>query len=113
MGVATVEEYLASFPDDVRVVLGEVRAAIRSAIPDATELMSYGIVRCDVGDRKVVYFGGWNHHVGMYPVPVQKPALEAELAPFRSTKDSVHFPYRGEIPYGLITRIVASLAARG
>ena len=113
MGVATVEEYLASFPDDVRVVLGKVRAAIRSAIPDVTEQLSYGIVQCDVGDRKVVYFGGWNRHVGMYPVPVQEPALETEIARFRSTKDCIHFPYRGEIPDGLITRIVKSLAARG
>ena len=40
---ATVDEYIASFPPDVRRTLTDVRAAIRAAVPGTEERISYGI----------------------------------------------------------------------
>ena len=38
--------------------------------------------------------------------------LEAEIAPYRAEKDSLHFRYADPIPYDLITRLSAELARR-
>jgi uncharacterized protein YdhG (YjbR/CyaY superfamily) len=40
---ATVEEYIASSPPDVRAVLEEVRRTIRAAVPESGEKISYQI----------------------------------------------------------------------
>jgi len=39
-------------------------------------------------------------------------ALEAEIAPFRSGKDSINFSYSKQIPYELIKRVASALAER-
>jgi uncharacterized protein YdhG (YjbR/CyaY superfamily) len=39
----SVEEYIATYPDDVQAVLQRVRSAIRKAMPDAEEVISYQI----------------------------------------------------------------------
>jgi uncharacterized protein YdhG (YjbR/CyaY superfamily) len=40
---ATIVEYIAEFPRPVQVVLKRVRSAIRKALPQADESISYGI----------------------------------------------------------------------
>ena len=104
-GPQTVDEYLATFPDDVRVVLEHVRAAIHAGVPDGAEKMRYGIAAVMLGGRYAIHFAGWKHHVGVYPVPAFDGPLEAEVAPYRSKKDTVNFPYAKPVPYDLITRM--------
>jgi uncharacterized protein YdhG (YjbR/CyaY superfamily) len=39
----TIDEYIASFPEDVQAVLEELRGTIRKAAPEAEEKISYQI----------------------------------------------------------------------
>jgi uncharacterized protein YdhG (YjbR/CyaY superfamily) len=106
----TVEAYLASFPDDVRPVLEQVRATIQAAVPGAEETISYDIPTFKLGGRAVVYFAGWKHHVSVYPIPEASEALELELAPFRGAKGTLKFPLDRPIPYELIALAAGLLA---
>ena len=54
-----------------------------------------------------VYFAAWKHHIGVYPIPRADEALEKDLAPYRSTKDTVRLPLDQPIPYDLVERVVA------
>ena len=45
---ATIDEYIAGFPLDVRRLLRQVRATIRKAAPKAEEKISYQIDRKSV-----------------------------------------------------------------
>lgn len=112
---ASVEEYLASFPDDVRAVLEEVRAAIRAAAPEAEETISYNMPTYKVGGRSLVHFAGWTSYVSVYPLPDPATAadagLEAELAPYRATRGTGRFPLDRPVPVELISRVVDALRA--
>ena len=57
----------------------------------------------------VIFFGGWKQHIGLYPIPRFDDPIEADIAPFRATKDTLRLPLRKPIPYGLIARIVEHL----
>ena len=109
---ATVDEYLASFPPDVQEILAKVRERILDVVPGAEEKISYGIPTVSLGGRHLVYFAGWKHHVGIYPVPRADGALEQEIAPYRAAKDSLHFPYTKPIPYDLIEKVAEFLLER-
>ena len=111
-GPQTVDEYLATFPDDVRSVLQGVREAIHAGVPDGDEKMRYGIAAVMLGGRYAIHFAGWKHHVGLYPVPRFDGSLEAEIAPYRAKTDSVNFPYAMPVPYELITRVSAEIVRR-
>lgn len=80
---ATVDEYIASFPPDVRRTLTDVRAAIRAAVPGTEERISYGIPTFTLDGRYVVYFSGWKRHVSVYPIPDADADLARRIAPYQ------------------------------
>jgi uncharacterized protein YdhG (YjbR/CyaY superfamily) len=104
---ATIDDYIGSFPEDVQVVLEEVRLTVRRAAPGAGETISYQIPTVTVNGKYLMSFAAWKHHVGLYPVPTTDEAFEQELAPYRAAKATVRFPLREPIPYELIERLVA------
>ena len=107
--LVTVDDYISSFPDDVQVVLQEIRRTIRAAIPEADETISYRIPTFVLGGRALVYFAGWKHYVSVYPIPDADAALERELAPYRAGKGTLRFPLDEPVPRDLIQRVVADL----
>ncbi|WP_159840118.1 iron chaperone [Nocardia sp. CY41] len=109
---ATVDAYLAAFPADVREILDAIRRAIRAALPDATEAISYDIPTFRLHGRNVVHFAGWKQHVSLYPIPDGDPALERELEPYRAGKGTLRFRLGEPVPYELIARIATALAER-
>jgi uncharacterized protein YdhG (YjbR/CyaY superfamily) len=105
----TVDEYIASFPDEEREVLEEVRRLLRAVVPEAEEKISYQIPTYTLDGKAFVYFAGWKTHVSLYPIhPLEQP-LESEVAPYRSGKDTVRFPLSEPVPGNLITRIVTAM----
>jgi uncharacterized protein YdhG (YjbR/CyaY superfamily) len=107
----TVDEYIGSFPVDVQEALDEIRRTIRRAIPDAEEKISYQIPTFTQHGRNVVHFAGWKHHLSVYPVPAGDETFQEEVAPYRAGKGTLRFPLDQPIPYGLIERQAAFLAA--
>lgn len=105
----TVEDYISSFPEDVQVVLEGVRRAIRNAVPDAGETISYQMPTITLDGRSLVHFAAWKHHIGMYPLPEGEETFQRELEPYRATEGTARFPLREPIPYDLIERLAALL----
>lgn len=106
----SVDDYIASFPDDVRPVLEDVRAAVVRAIPGVEESISYDMATFSVSGRYVLYVAGWKRHVSLHAVGVLPAALEADVAAFRSGNGTVKFPLRSPMPLALIERIAAEMA---
>lgn len=106
---ATVDEYIASFPDDVRAVLQEIRRTVHRAVPGAGETISYKIPTITLGGRHLVYFAGWKHHVSVYPLPSGDEEFEGRLAAYRSGPGTAKFPLGKPVPYDLIEQIVELL----
>ena len=109
---ATVEEYIASFPPETQAILERVRDAIRSQVPGAEEKVRYDMPAVILSGRYAIHYAAWKRHLGIYPVSTAPEELERQIAPFRSGKDSVNFPYSAPIPYELIERIAAFLAEK-
>ena len=108
---ATIDEYIGSFPPAVQPLLEQVRATIHDAAPSAEETISYGMPTFRLDGRHLVYFGGWKHHVGIYPLPVLAGEDEQRLAPYLAGKGTARFPLDQPIPFDLIARIVGRLVA--
>ncbi len=113
MAAQTVDEYIASFPDDVADRLRRVRAAIVAEVPPPVEeKMRYGIAAVMLGGRYALHYAGWKHHIGLYPVPRLPEPLESEVASLRTGKDSVNLPNAADLPVELIGRVAAAIVAR-
>ena len=108
----SVDEYINGFPPEMARRLRRLRTVINKAAPGLTESISYGIPTFKLNGRPVIHFGGWAHHIGLYPVPQLSPDLEKRVAPLRSTKATVQLPNDKSLPVHLISDIVREVAAQ-
>jgi uncharacterized protein YdhG (YjbR/CyaY superfamily) len=102
----TVDEYLGRFSGDVRERLDTMRALITSAAPDAVESMAYGMPAYKLDGKPLVYFAGYEKHVGFYATPNGHEAFAQEFAGFTQGKGSVQFPHSQPLPTDLVRRVV-------
>ncbi len=103
---ANVNEYISTFPKEVQNVLEQVRQTIKKAAPAAAESISYAMPAYKLNDKPLVYFAGYENHIGLYATPSGHKAFEKELSKYKQGKGSVQFPLNEPMPLDLITRIV-------
>ncbi|HJU42140.1 MAG TPA: DUF1801 domain-containing protein [Vicinamibacterales bacterium] len=102
----SVNEYIASQPKGVRVILERVRGAIRRAVPAAQETLSYQMPVYMLDGVPVLYFAAWKHHYSLYPASEDLvAAFRDELAGYQRTKATIGFPLSEPVPVQLIERI--------
>lgn len=104
-GPKDIDEYIATFPTEVQIVLVKLRQTIRGAAPDAEETISYQMPAFKQHGI-LVYFAAWANHIGLYPPISGDKNLETALARYAGPKGNLQFPLSEPIPYDLIERIV-------
>jgi uncharacterized protein YdhG (YjbR/CyaY superfamily) len=101
----SIDEYIASFPEDVQKILEELRAVIKASAPDAEERISYQMPTF-TQKGNLVHFAAYKKHIGFYPAPSGIEAYKQELSGYAGAKGSVKFPIDQPLPLGLISEIV-------
>jgi len=101
----TIDEYINTFPKDVRNILNELRQTIKEAAPEAEETINYQIPTFTLHGN-LVHFAAFKNHIGFYPTPTGMEAFKKELSPYKGAKGSVQFPIDQPLPLPLIRRIV-------
>ena len=62
----SVDEYIAGQPEAVRPKLEQVRAAIRSAVPEAVENIGYRMPGYKVHGKPMLYFAAFKGHYSLF-----------------------------------------------
>jgi uncharacterized protein YdhG (YjbR/CyaY superfamily) len=104
----TVDEYLATLPDDRRGPMEALRQTIRRAAPAAIETIAYAMpaFRSSTG-RFLVSYDAFKAHYSLFPSTTEMEAeLGDELRPFLAGKGTIRFPVDAPIPLALVERIV-------
>ena len=101
-----MDDYIRSFPEDTQSLLKKVRETILYNAPEVIESISYQMPAYKLSGKPLVYFAGYEKHIGFYATPTGHERFAAELAKYKQGKGSVQFPLDKSIPYNLIARIV-------
>ena len=109
---ATVEDYLAGLPDDVRARVEEVRRVVHKVVPDAGETISYAMPTFTLDGLPLLHLAAWKAHIGLYPLPALDGELAARVEPYRGGKDAMKLPYAKPLPCDLVAQVVAVLVER-
>jgi len=100
-----IDEYISGFPEEIQILLEQVRATIKQAAPEAEEAIKYAMPTF-VLNGNLVHFAAFKNHIGFYPVPSGIEAFKKELSVYKGAKGSVQFPLNQPMPLELITKIV-------
>jgi uncharacterized protein YdhG (YjbR/CyaY superfamily) len=106
---ANVDDYIAAQSAEAQPRLREMRAIIRAAVPEAAEVISYGMpaYKLRVGS---VYFGAGKRHCALYGSAMD--VFAEELRGFDTSKGTVRFPLDQPIPHELVHKLVVATVAQ-
>ncbi len=104
----SVDDYLATVPDERRAALEQLRQTIKAAAPEATETIAYQMPAFRSHGRQfLVSYAAYKHHYSLFPASgAVIEALGDALTPYLAGKGTIRFPADQPIPTALVTKIV-------
>jgi uncharacterized protein YdhG (YjbR/CyaY superfamily) len=103
----TVDEYLATLPDDRRAAMEELRQAIRAAAPHAEEVITYKMPGFRTHGRFLASYDAYKRHYSLFPASEAVIAgLGDEIAPYLAGRGTIRFPADRPIPMDLVRRVI-------
>ena len=111
---SSVDSYLAALPPRARELLDELRAIVRSAVPDAGERLSYRIPTL-FHHGALVAVPASRDHAGLHLMsPALVDAFRGEPGDLGATRATLRIPHGRPVPRGLIKGTVrARVEERG
>lgn len=99
----SVDDYMNGLPDEKRLVLEHLRQVIKSAAPEAEEVISYQMPAYKYHGI-LCYFCAFEKHFSLFAV--HKEPFAEELKDFKMSKGTIQFTADKPIPDDLVRRIV-------
>jgi uncharacterized protein YdhG (YjbR/CyaY superfamily) len=107
MSKAEITAHLKKFDKPQRDALQAVRVAIAEALPEAEEVIKYGIPTFAIDGKGVIGFDGFKNHNSIFPYSGSLGArMRDELAKYEQTKGSIHFDRERPFPKTLLKKII-------
>jgi uncharacterized protein YdhG (YjbR/CyaY superfamily) len=110
------DTYIAAAPEQFRAMLGQLRAALSRALPDAEEVMMYNMPGFRIGETVIAGYAAFSKQCGLYVDPDAIAAHADEIAALKlkATKTGVTFSAKNSIADQLVEKLaVTSRSKKG
>ena len=101
----TVSEYMAAVPAKSKKLMKEIRSIIKAEVPDAEELISYGMPAFK-WNGMLVWYAAAKEHLGLYPTPSAILKFGKELKVYKTSKGAIQLPLDQPLPVALVKKII-------
>jgi len=99
-----IDEYIQKQDPAIRSRLHLIRAEIHTAIPEATERISYQMPTFWKG-RNIIHFAAARNHIGIYPGGEATAVFAKKLTGYKTSKGTIQIRHDQELPLELIAEI--------
>jgi uncharacterized protein YdhG (YjbR/CyaY superfamily) len=107
MSAREVDAYLRGLKEPKRSTLQALRRSILEIIPDAKQVISYGVPAFRVGGKTVAGFAAFKDHLSYLPFSGSVLGqLADELDGYTMTKSALHFPVDRPLSKTLVERLI-------
>lgn len=104
---STIDDYLKRVPEDRRRALEDLRAKIRSIVPDAQECISYRIPAFRVNGVVIAGFCATAKGCSYFPFSGSTlRSLARDVSRYDQTKGSLHFSPDEPLPITLVRKLI-------
>src|SRR2546423_15038540 len=108
MSAHEIDDYLVQLDEPKRSTLQALRESIERIIPDAEEVISYGMPAFRLNGKVIAGFAAFKNHLAYLPHSGSVLAeMRQELAAYKSTEGSLHFAIHEPLPKQLVKKVIA------
>jgi len=107
MSTEEVDEYLSALEEPKRGTLEALRRTILEVVPEADQVISYGVPAFRLHGHTVAGFAAFKTHLSYLPFSGSVLGqLAGELEDYKMTKSSLHFAVDRSLPKALVTKLI-------
>ncbi len=107
MSAEDVDDYLRGVEEPKRSTLQALRRSILEVVPDAEQVISYGVPAFRVHGKTIAGFASFKNHLSYLPFSGSVlAALADQLHGYTMTKSALHFPIDRKPPKALIKKLI-------
>jgi uncharacterized protein YdhG (YjbR/CyaY superfamily) len=108
MSKREIDAYIDAQDEPKRTTLRKLRTTIEEIVPDAEQVISYGMPAFRLDGKVVAGFAAFRNHLAYLPHSGSVlPELGDELAAYTQTMGSLHFPVDKPLPKKLVAKLIA------
>jgi uncharacterized protein YdhG (YjbR/CyaY superfamily) len=108
VSVGEVDEYLRGIEEPKRSTLEALRCTILEIVPDAEQVISYGVSAFRVRGQTFAGFAAFRNHLSYLPFSgFVLSQVADELEGCTMTKSALHFPVDRPLPKALVRKLIA------
>ncbi|MGA2928028.1 MAG: DUF1801 domain-containing protein [Solirubrobacteraceae bacterium] len=108
MSADEIDSYLRGVEEPKRRTLETLRGTILEVIPDAEQVMSYGMPAFRLHGKTIAGFAAFKDHLSYLPHSGSVLGqLAGDLSGYTMTKGSLHFPIDRPLSKALVKRLIA------
>ncbi|TYR31059.1 DUF1801 domain-containing protein [Mesorhizobium microcysteis] len=110
MSIDSHDAYIAAAPEQFRSVLGQLRAQLSRALPDAIEVVKYGMPGFQIRETIIAGYAAFSKQCGLYvdPAAIAVHADEIASLKLKATKTGVTFSASKPIAADLVEKLATS-----
>lgn len=99
----TINEYISTFPENIQNILIKINEFKPKY---CTECMNYGVPTFKKDWKNFIHFWAFKNHISIFPWPETIKIFEEKLKNYKTSKWSIQFSFKKEIPYDLIKEMI-------
>ena len=104
--MTVIDTYLRNIPTLEREILECVRDAVHELVPDAQEVISYGMPGFKYEGKYVCGFNAFKDHLSFFPTSEPIAQLRDQLADYKIATGTIQFNAEQPLPVPLIKALV-------
>ncbi|HSW37711.1 MAG TPA: DUF1801 domain-containing protein [Candidatus Saccharimonadales bacterium] len=104
--MSVIDDYLKEVEPAQRAELERIRQIVRKLVPEAEEVISYGMPAFKYKNKYFIFFAAFKNHMSVFPgAPVK---LKDKLKGYKLRKGTIQFTLDNPLPEALIKELVQS-----
>lgn len=104
--MTVIDEYFEKINYKERAELERIRRIVKTTVPEAEEVVSYGIPGFNYNGKYLIGFHIFKNHMSLFPTAKPINALKSKLNNFKLSKGTIQFTLDNTISESLIRKLI-------
>ncbi len=106
--MSVIDDYLEEISEPQKSELQRIRRVILQAVPDAEEVMTYGMPGFKYKGKYLISFANFKDHMSIFPGSAPIEHYKNQLKNYKISKGTIQFTLENPISDTLLTKIIKS-----